>query len=207
VAASGDRNSFSCWRSPGSSDFVLTVSGVQKNSNLPLIGSNYGDCVDVSFPGEDIYSALPDAQNMDLSLPPPLTGSSAATALATSISSIAMSIIAINSTLTTALFALQPDERSSFFKALFTSPDVPDPNSNAHSDPFYRCIVRSTDSIIHHINFDLKLTVQPKKIAAFSRVKESFKKVQLQKKISQFEDSDVDVISLDGSDVEQKSKL
>ena len=49
-----------CRYSPGSSSYALTVGGTKRNDNLYLRlfdGTNYGKCVDVFAPGQDILSA------------------------------------------------------------------------------------------------------------------------------------------------------
>ena len=49
-----------CRYSPGSSSYALTVGGSQRNDDLYLRlfdGTNYGKCVDVFAPGQDILSA------------------------------------------------------------------------------------------------------------------------------------------------------
>ena len=49
-----------CRYSPGSSSYALTVGGTQRNDNLYLRlfdGTNYGKCVDVFAPGQNILSA------------------------------------------------------------------------------------------------------------------------------------------------------
>ena len=49
-----------CRYSPGASSYALTVGGTQRNDNLYLRlfdGTNYGKCVDVFAPGQDIVSA------------------------------------------------------------------------------------------------------------------------------------------------------
>ena len=53
-----------CRYSPGSSSYALTVGGTQRNDDLYLNeqlfnvdGTNYGKCVDVFAPGQDILSA------------------------------------------------------------------------------------------------------------------------------------------------------
>ncbi|XP_065896049.1 extracellular serine proteinase-like [Dysidea avara] len=67
VVAAGNNIDDACSFSPGSSPDVLTVGGTRRNDDLylrPFDGTNYGRCVDIFAPGQDITSAglsRPDA--------------------------------------------------------------------------------------------------------------------------------------------------
>jgi hypothetical protein len=58
VAASGNKNTDACLSSPSRVKEVLTVSSLNKVSEKSLF-SNYGNCVDLYAPGEEIISAYP----------------------------------------------------------------------------------------------------------------------------------------------------
>lgn len=58
VAAAGNDNVDACSFSPGSSRVALTVGASNKHDSVAFF-SNYGDCVDVYAPGQDILSTWP----------------------------------------------------------------------------------------------------------------------------------------------------
>jgi subtilisin family serine protease len=54
VTAVGDTETFSCFKSPGNSPFVLSVAATSRYSELKLPESNFGDCIDINAPGDRI---------------------------------------------------------------------------------------------------------------------------------------------------------
>ncbi|XP_065911323.1 uncharacterized protein [Dysidea avara] len=66
VVAAGNDFSDACRFSPGASPLALTVGGTQRNDDIYLRlfdGSNYGSCVDIFAPAQDIRSASFSTQN------------------------------------------------------------------------------------------------------------------------------------------------
>ncbi len=80
ISAAGDLDTLSCFTSPADSPFVLSVGAIAKKSYLPLPGSNYGDCIDVFAPGENITGPWIGESKEEWRA---FSGSSAATAIAT----------------------------------------------------------------------------------------------------------------------------
>lgn len=56
ITAAGNDGNDSCLRSPANSPYVITVGSVDKYNNITT-ASNYGPCVDLFAPGEDIRTA------------------------------------------------------------------------------------------------------------------------------------------------------
>ncbi len=59
IVAAGNGVADSCYRSPASSNFALTVAGSRDGDRMYTLGSgtNYGACVNIFAPGESILSA------------------------------------------------------------------------------------------------------------------------------------------------------
>jgi hypothetical protein len=62
------------------SPYILTVGALQRVSELEIPGANFGDCVDVFAPGEDISAPLIGPSDSEVGM---LTGSSASAAIMT----------------------------------------------------------------------------------------------------------------------------
>lgn len=78
----GDTDSFSCLYSPMDSPYALSVGGLERTSELNLPGSNFGDCVDIYAPGEDLPAPFIGESNQEVQL---LSGSSASAAFVTGV--------------------------------------------------------------------------------------------------------------------------
>lgn len=78
VTSLGEHDSFSCSYSPMDSPYIVTVGALQRVSELEIPGANFGDCVDLYAPGEDIPAPWIGDSNSAESF---LTGSSASAAI------------------------------------------------------------------------------------------------------------------------------
>ena len=59
IVAAGNGNRDSCTRSPASSEYAISVGGTREGDGLYLAGSgtNFGSCIDIFAPGENIVAA------------------------------------------------------------------------------------------------------------------------------------------------------
>ena len=90
VTSLGEADSFSCSHSPMDSPYILTVGALERQSEQELVGSNFGDCVDMYAPGEDIPAPWIGESNVEQRS---LTGSSASAAIVTGIAANLMATI------------------------------------------------------------------------------------------------------------------
>ena len=81
VTAMGDADSFSCSTSPASSPYALSVGAIDA-AGIYVTGTNYGGCVDMYAPGEDIPAPWIGASNTEARV---LTGTSASAAIVTGV--------------------------------------------------------------------------------------------------------------------------
>ena len=87
VGAAGDGDDYSCEMSPGSEPSVVTVAGLRRRSLLPLLNSNFGECINVLAPGHDIPSFAREAGGR----PVVSSGSSVAAAVVSGVAAVALS--------------------------------------------------------------------------------------------------------------------
>lgn len=96
VGSIGDHSLFSCNFSPANSPFILAVGGINRENGLELYETNFGDCIDMRAPGEDIMGAWVNTLSNEPSnnFYKQVTGSSASAAIVTGIGVVLLNIIA-----------------------------------------------------------------------------------------------------------------
>jgi len=87
VAATGDMDSYSCDVSPASAQGVISVGAVAYPSLLPIPNSNFGPCIDLFAPGQQLVSTWPSTE--DNTRVVRRSGSSVATAVVSGLAAIA----------------------------------------------------------------------------------------------------------------------
>ena len=187
VGANGDEDAFSCWKSPASSDYILSVGGVIKDTDTALPGSNYGDCVDILAPGENIPAPYIGPSNQESK---PLTGTSASAAIVTGIATHLIGLIETNSTIKDSLYSTYKDTTiSQFLKDIMTSTKytIVNQTDTAHLNLFISCDFSFLESIDNIFAKELKLVPKKKTIAALNRAKKTLLDIQNKQKSKMFE--------------------
>lgn len=88
IVAAGDDDVYSCDASPSSARNVLAVAATSRSSQLQVMNSNFGDCIAINAPGEDIPSALADPLSKYGSVS--RSGSSSASAIVSGLAAISI---------------------------------------------------------------------------------------------------------------------
>jgi hypothetical protein len=187
IASNGDENAFSCWKSPSSSDFIVSVGGISSDTDTQLHESNYGDCVDILAPGENIPAPFIGRTNSEMKL---LSGTSAAAAIVTGITTRLMGIIHQNETIAEALMATHKDNTvSQFFKTILTSSKYSfnSQMDTVHLNLFLSCDFTILSSIDEIFAKELKLGPRKKSIPALNRARRTLLELQNKKKAAMFE--------------------
>lgn len=187
VGSSGDENAFSCWKSPSSSEFVLSAGGIMKDSDISLPGSNYGDCVDILAPGEDIPAPYIGASNIESK---PLTGTSASAAIVTGIATRLIGFIETNSTIKDSLYlAYQDADVSQFLKEIITSTKytILNQTDTAHLNLYISCDFSIMETMDYIYTKELKLVPKKKVIPALNRAKKNILELQNKQKAAMFD--------------------
>jgi hypothetical protein len=184
VGAAGDYDSFSCSTSPVNAGFALSVAGTSKSSEMPLPGTNYGDCIDVFAPGDAVPAPYIGPSNLEEKA---LSGSSAATAIITGIASRIMLTIMLSDLYREAYDSVvEETDQPRFLRNVLTSTreagyyDM----QGAHVNAYIDCDVTNATSLKRILELDLKLTTKlgSKVIPALEMSKRRFQKVMEDKK-------------------------
>lgn len=187
VGANGDDDAFSCWKSPASSDYVLSVGGVMRDTDTALPGSNYGDCADILAPGENIPAPYIGSSNIESKS---LTGTSASAAVVTGIATHLIGLIESNSTIKDFLYLTYKDSTvSQFLKDIMTSTKytIVNQTDTAHLNLYISCdfsILPTMDSIFAK---ELKLVPKKRTIPALNRAKKTLLDIQSKQKAAMFD--------------------
>lgn len=194
IASNGDENAFSCWKSPSSSDFIVSVGGISSDTDTQLHESNYGDCVDILAPGENIPAPYIGISNHEMKT---LSGTSAAAAVVTGIATRLMGIIHHNETIAEALMTAHTDNTvSQFIKTILTSSkySLSSQMNTVHLNLFLACDFTTTESIDEIFVKELKLGPRKKSIPALNRAKKTFLELQNKKKAAMFEPEEIPIL-------------
>lgn len=156
VGAAGNQDTFSCSLSPANSGFTLSVAGTGKNTELPLHGSNYGDCIDIYAPGEDVMAPFIGPSNTEHK---PLTGSSAAAAVVSGIAARVLHAVA-----TSDVFSKRYEETivqadgAPFLKRVLTSSRVAGyyENKGPHAGPYRDCDIVNGTALTSILKLELR---------------------------------------------------
>jgi len=187
VVSAGDEDMFSCGRSPANSDFALTVGATSRYSNLPLLGSNFGDCLDVHVPGEDISAPFIGPSNKEFGV---VSGSSASTALVTGIVSEIIGMILSTPAMKAGFERYIPDaEISRFFKDMLTSTRARSVTEHSHLTPYQQCDLYHTVSASQMLEVDLRLNSSmavKKTIPGIERAKQNLKELRYRQSLQNF---------------------
>lgn len=154
VGSSGDDDSFSCWTTPADCTGALTVGASGSKSNLPISGSNFGECISIFAPGDEVLSSfIGDSRTEEK----PISGSSAAAAIATSILANVFTVIDRNLKIRSAFHnQIAEVDVAVFLKAVVTEALLQSSaRSNAHGETYsevhnsgyYACAIDSHESI------------------------------------------------------------
>jgi subtilisin family serine protease len=186
VASNGDENAFSCWKSPSSSESVLSVGGVSLATDTQLLESNYGDCVDILAPGENIFAPYLGNTNRESKS---LSGTSAAAAIVTGIATRLIGFIERNDTIKDSLMAAHHQTTiSQFLRAALSSSRYTATNQTdtVHPNSYLLCDIAVFDSMDEIYSKELKLTTKKKVIPALTRARKAFLELQNQQKAAMF---------------------
>jgi hypothetical protein len=188
VASNGDENAFSCWKSPSSSEFIVSVGGISSDTDTQLHESNYGDCVDILAPGDNIPAPFIGNSNHEMK---PLSGTSAAAAVVTGIATRLMGIIHRNETIADALVATHKEQLiSQFFKTILTSSkySYASQMDTVHLNLYVSCDFTMMESFEDIFAKELKLGPKKKVIPALNRARKALLELQNKKKAAMFEE-------------------
>lgn len=187
VVANGDENAFSCWKSPSSSEFVVSVGAISGDTDTIMHESNYGTCVDILAPGENIPAPYIGASNDNYM---PLTGTSAASAVATGIVTRLIGVLERNETIKEALHLSHKDTTiSNFMRNILTSSKYTFYNqtNTVHLNQYLACDFSMLKSLEDIFTRELKLEPRKKNIHALNRAKRSLLELQSKQKAAMFE--------------------
>lgn len=187
IAANGDENSFSCWKSPSSSDYVVSVGAVSGATDMAMHESNYGDCVDILAPGEDIPAPYIGPSNNDFR---PLSGTSAATAVTTGIVTRLIGVIERNVTIKDALQITYKDTMiSQFLKTTLTSSKytIFNQTDTVHLNLYLACDFSVLHAMEDIFAQELKLG-RKKNIHALNRARKALLDIHSKQKAAMFEE-------------------
>lgn len=192
VGATGNQDCFSCAFSPGSSSTTLSVAGTGKRSEMPLHGSNYGDCVDMYAPGEDIMAPFIGPSNSEERA---MTGSSAATAIVSGLAArILHTIASIPRYARSYEVLIAQADSAAFLKRLLLSSSRLTGDANmgpAHPKAFYDCDITNMSTVTALLDIELGSdefaddSVNKPVVPGISRAKERYLAMKTQKNKNQ----------------------
>lgn len=81
ISAAGDNNKYACSVSPASSLSVIVAAATSRENDLEFIGSNYGECIHIFAPGENLLTSSIGTPDSMVNV----SGSSASAAIVTAI--------------------------------------------------------------------------------------------------------------------------
>lgn len=184
IGAAGDNDSFSCSYSPAGSGFALTVAATG-DDDMPRPGSNYGDCIDVLAPGDDIMAPYIGESNREEKT---LSGSSAATAILTGLAARMMAAVYASDTLSKKFDEVVPTEEDQgpFLKRLLTSTKLANyyDIAGAHVAAYIDCDSTSVTSMNVLLERELHLRQEEgrKVIPGIEKAKNRYLKLQKEKR-------------------------
>jgi hypothetical protein len=187
VTANGDENAFSCWKSPSSSEYVLSVGGVTSATDTQLLESNYGDCVDLLAPGENIPAPFIGNTNQELKS---LSGTSAASAIVTGVATRLIGLIERNETIKDSVTATYHDTAiSQFLKTILSSSKytATQQTDTVHMNSYLLCDVAALETIHEIFIKELKLMPKKKVIPGLARARKAFLELQNKQKAAMFD--------------------
>lgn len=184
VGAAGDYDSFTCSCSPVNSGFVLSVAGTTRYSEMPLAGSNYGDCIDAFAPGDSIPAPYIGPSNTEEK---ELSGSSAAAAIVSGIASRIMYTVMLSEIYLDAYNKHVVDtDIPLFIKKILISTRLAGyyDMQGAHVNAFIDCDIRNSTSLKTILDLDLRLVniVGHKMIPGLEMSKKRFQTAVMNKK-------------------------
>lgn len=198
IGAAGDSDSFSCNFSPANSPFPLITAATVKDGDVERPGSNYGDCIDVYAPGDEILSPWIGKSNNEESY---LSGSSASTAVVAGMVGVILNFINSNHTvvfenknleLYTALRELITEDYTILLRNILLTTKHHIFQSigsrEAHPDTVNLCDLMSIQSV-HDISLEYYRKLKTKdKSSPITRIKNNFMAHQKQKLQSLYDD-------------------
>lgn len=155
VAAAGDHNKYTCAISPASSRTVIVAAATSRETNMEILGSNFGECIQIYAPGEDLLTST--AGSLDATIH--ITGSSASAALVTSIWSALLNVFSEPDN-----FRLYDDEdeikgdaltdadRLLLLKDNLLYPVSAYSSTSVHEDSWVACEFSTPESALGHMN-------------------------------------------------------
>lgn len=198
VGAAGDFDSFSCNYSPANSPFLLITAPTIRDGDIERPGSNFGDCIDIFAPGDQILSPYIGDSNTEEAY---LSGSSASSAVVTGMIGIILNIINSNHTV------IVEDQEIQLYKSLkeIIIDDYPIllrnillstkhyifntvPTRDSHPDVVNLCDLRNIESV-HNIAKEYHRKLKTKdKSSPISRVKNNFMTHQKKKLAAMYDE-------------------
>jgi hypothetical protein len=163
IGAAGDRDKYVCSVSPASSRSVIIAAATSRGADLDLAGSNFGECIHIFAPGEDILTASIGSPEGSLVS---MTGSSASAAIVVGIWSSLLRVysdpenLALQQRIVTEPHPPQPQEdplltdsdRIMLLKDSLLNPGRRSSSSPSHEIPWIGCEFTSVDSVLRHMN-------------------------------------------------------
>jgi subtilisin family serine protease len=155
VVAAGDRNKYTCAISPASSRTVIVAAATSRETDMEILGSNFGECVHIYAPGEDLLTST--AGSLDATVR--ISGSSASAALVTSIWSTLLGVYSEPENLKLQLddedpkeYALTDADRVLLLKDSLLHPVSGYRSSSVHEDSWIACEFSTPESALRHMN-------------------------------------------------------